>query len=171
MESSLSFEQLVENLEKVIKIHRSLLNVVRKEKEILISANLDELNENNKIKEEVLIQARQLEKERIKIIDSLLTEEDIKMENPSLLELANYFQGIKGEKLRNLHAVLDLLIKRVKDINNQNEVLIKSALKNITGAMKSIKDMLDDNKTYKKQGTLGETHDHQSSGRLVSKQV
>ena len=166
-----SFEQLVENLERVIKIHRSLLDVVRKEKEILISADLDELNENNKIKEEVLLQARALERERINIVSEIKKQENVAIENPSLLDLANLFQGIKGEKLRNLHAVLDLLIKRVKEINNHNETLIKSALKNITGAMKSIKDMLDENKTYKKQGTLGETQDHKSSGRLVSKQV
>lgn len=165
-----SFEQLVDNLEKVIKVYRSLLLVVRREKEILISANLDDLNENNKTKEVVLLQARLLEKERLNVLKQWLNELKIENQNFSLSELANHIQGVQGEKLRSLHAVLDLLIKRVKDINSQNEALIQSALKNITGAMKSIRDMLDENKTYQKQGILGETQNHQS-GRLVSKQV
>lgn len=171
MSQSSFFEQLVDNLEKVVKIYRSLLLVVRQEKDILISANLDDLNENNKTKESVLLQARLLEKERIQILVNIIEQEKIENKNISLLELATYLQGVQGEKLRNLNAVLELLIKRVREINTQNETLIQSALKNITGAMKSIKEMLDENKTYKKKGTIGETQNHQSSGRLVSKQV
>ncbi|MCB9024957.1 MAG: flagellar protein FlgN [Bdellovibrionaceae bacterium] len=171
MSQSTFFEQLVDNLERVVKVYRSLLLVVRQEKDILISANLDDLNENNKTKESVLMQSRSLEKERLEILKNLIEQEKIENKNVSLLELANHLQGVQGEKLRNLNAVLELLIKRVRDINSQNETLIQSALKNITGAMKSIKEMLDENKTYKKKGTISDSQNHQSSGRLVSKQV
>ena len=171
MSSNLSFELLVDNLESVIKIYRSLLVVVRKEKDILIAANLDDLNENNKIKEDILIQARKLERERQEIVSALVEEDGVKIKSPSLLDLANFYQGEKSDKLRNLHAVLELLIKRVKDINNFNEKLINSALHNITGAMKSIKDMLDENKTYQKEGAIQPPQAGQSSGQLVSRQV
>ncbi len=166
------YDQLINNLEEVIKVYRSLLQVVRSEKEILVAANLDDLTTNNKLKEEVLLKARQLEKKRLEITTSLAEQEKLESKAPSLLDLALHFQGLEGEKLRNLHAVLDLLTKRVKEINLFNENLIKSALNSITGAMKSIKDMLDDNKTYQKKGKLNSVQDVQSSaGQLVSKQV
>ena len=71
--SSISFyDQLVINLEEIIKAHRSLLLVVRSEKEILVAANLDDLNENNKLKEDVLINIKKLEQSRKDIVRRLI---------------------------------------------------------------------------------------------------
>ena len=48
-------QKLIQTLEEQIKVYRHLLEVVRKEKDILISANLDDLNENNRAKEAMLL--------------------------------------------------------------------------------------------------------------------
>ena len=42
------YVDLVDCLEDLVKVYRALLDVVRREKEILVAAKLDELNENNK---------------------------------------------------------------------------------------------------------------------------
>lgn len=54
-------ETLHDNINEMIKMYRHLLEVVRKEKDILISAQLDQLNENNKLKEGLLLKLRKLE--------------------------------------------------------------------------------------------------------------
>ncbi len=169
MNSTTVFENLVASLDQIVKVYRSLLQVVRKEKEILIAAKLDDLTVNNQAKEEMLISARNLEHQRQKIVAEFLLFEKIDLPKPTLLTIANHLDNERAEKLRSMNTVLDLLTKRVRDINAENEVLVKSALDNITGAMNSIKDMLTENKTYKNKGTVQATP--AQSGQLVSKQV
>ncbi len=164
-----NFSKLAANLEDQVKIYRHLLEVVRKEKEILISANLDELNENNKSKEAMLLKLRAHEVHRVRLAAELSTSLGLSAEAPRLLEMANYLPGEAGERLRNLHSVLNLLIKRVQEYNKQNENLVNSALENITGAMKAIRDTLKDKPTYEKKGKK-ETKDA-PVGRLVSREA
>lgn len=164
------FNKLVNTLEDQIKVYRNLLDVVRREKEILVSANLDELNENNKSKEAMLLKIRGLETVRIRCASELSTTIGLTTEPPRLLEMANHVPEAMGERLRNLHSVLDLLLKRVQEYNKQNEVLVQSALNNITGAMKAIRDTLQDKPTYQRKGELSQAAPG-ASGQLVQREA
>ncbi|MBX3021064.1 MAG: flagellar protein FlgN [Bdellovibrionales bacterium] len=158
---------LLLTLEDQIKVYRHLLDVVRKEKEILVAANLDELNENNKSKEAMLIRIRALESDRVKWAEEVQKELGLKGE-PRLLDIARHLDSEPAEKLRNVHSVLELLLRRVQEYNRQNEELVQSALTNITGAMKAIKGTLEEKPTYKKKG---EVEGHASAGQLVSREA
>ena len=162
------YKKLADRIEDLIKVYRHLLGVVRKEREILISANLSDLNENNKSKEAMLIKARHIEEDRIKASQALAISEGLS-ENTKLLEFARHIGGATGDRLRNVHSVLELLLKRVREHNSQNEILVKSALENITGAMGSICKTLKDKPTYQKTG--GMTSRPTDSGQLVSKEA
>ena len=168
-ESQGRYERLQNTLQSLVKRYRALLSIVRKEREILLSADLDSLNENNRVKEEMLVHISQLEKLRIEQTKELCESEGLNSESPKLLTMATDIGGAEGEQLQSLHSVLELLLKRVKEVNAKNEVLIESALSNITGAMNSIKDGLDQNKTYKSAGKVEKSP--AASGQLVSKQV
>jgi len=166
------YKKLEQNLNELIKVYRHLLGVVRKEKEILISANLNDLNENNTAKEAMLNQAHRLEGERILTAKNLAQAEGLS-ENARLSEFARHIDSQIGgdvpERLRNMQTVLDLLLNRIKEHNAQNEVLVQSALSRITGAMGSICDTLGDKPTYKKTGDkISRPTD---SGQLVSKEA
>ncbi len=163
------FNELVTLLEDQIRVYRSLLDVVRHEKDILVSADLDELNENNRTKEAMLIKVRSMEAQRIKVASDLSQVLGLDPTAPRLLELARVLEGEPGERLRSLHSVMELLLKRVQEHNKSNEVLVKSALENITGAMKAIRDTLQDKPTYKRQGEV--TAAPASSGQLVRKEA
>lgn len=160
--------QLVTVLEEQIKVYRTLLEVVRKEKEILVSANLDELNENNRSKEAMLLKIRALETQRMKVATELSLALNLSAESPRLLEIAKHLELEPGDKLRNLHSVLELLLRRVQEYNRQNETLVQNALSNITGAMNSIRGTLQEKATYQKKG---EVEGHASSGQLVSREA
>jgi flagellar biosynthesis/type III secretory pathway chaperone len=162
--------KLVDSLEGLIKVYRGLLEVVRHEREILVEAKLDDLNENNKTKEKLLHQSRALEQIRIKCVKDISDYLGLKEVDLRLKDLALQFDYDKAEKLRNINAVLELLIKRVQEHNKQNEALVDSALRSITGAMNTLKETLQDKKAvYQSQGEMKTAGS--SAGHLVSRQA
>lgn len=163
------YNQLEQNLKAIVKVYRHLLSIVRQEKDILISADLDRLNENNHSKEVTLIRAKKLESERLDIVRKLAVSEGLDPEVTRLLDFAKHFGGEQGEKLMQTHSVLDLLLKRVRSFNEQNEVLVNAALDNITGGIQNIKDSIGNKKNYKKGGKLQNTSTE--AGQLVSREV
>jgi flagellar biosynthesis/type III secretory pathway chaperone len=166
----LNFEPLVQTLDEQIKVYRHLLDVVRKEKEILVSANLDDLNENNRTKEAMLIKIRALEAERIKYASLLSVEIGLPPDEPRLLEIARQMGGDSGEKLRSIHSVLELLLRRVQEFNQANEILVQSALNNITGAMNAIRGTLQEKSTYQRKGEVVAPAGT-NSGQIVSREA
>jgi flagellar biosynthesis/type III secretory pathway chaperone len=168
-ESLEHYKKLDQLLSDVIRVYRHLLAVVRKEREILISSNLDDLNENNKAKEAMLLKARSLEEERQQCCRELALLEGLEPDNTKLLDFARHFGGEEGEKLRRVHSVLDLVIKRVREFNQQNELLVHSALDTITGAMTDIKETIAPKKTYQKGGKMASANP--GSGSLVRKEI
>lgn len=164
------YKELVSCLEDLVKIYRSLLDVVRREKEILVESRLDELNENNRSKDTLLVRIRSLENSRTKLARDLavLTSSDV--DQPRLLELAANLPKDQGDRLRNMHSVLELLIRRVSEVNKTNEELVQSALRSITGAMEAIKDGLAPatTKTYGQKGSIATKTE---GGALVSREA
>lgn len=161
-------DRLIAILEEQIKVYRHLLEVVRKEKEILVSANLDELNDNNRAKEAMLIKIRALEAERLTKALEIHAALGLPGDQPRLLELARHMPEAINEKMHSVHNVLELLLKRVQEYNRQNETLVQSALSNITGAMNAIKGTLAEKPTYQKKG---EVEGHTAAGQLVSREA
>ena len=163
------YNQLTESLEEIVKVYRHLLDIVRKEKDILVATRLDDLNENNRAKEAMLIKIRAMDVQRQKQAEDLCQHLGLNPAEPRLLEIARHLQGESGERLRNLHSVLDLLLKRVREFNQQNEVLVNTALQNITGAMSALRDGLKDKPTYQRKGEV--SSQPASSGQLVSREA
>jgi flagellar biosynthesis/type III secretory pathway chaperone len=85
------------------------------------------------------------------------------------LDFAKHFGGNEGDKLLKVHSVLDLLIKRVREHNQNNELLVRSALNTVSGAMGNIRDSVAPKKTYKKGGKLAESNP--GLGQLVRKEI
>lgn len=165
-----AFQKLEANLEELTKIYRALLDIVRKEKEILLKADREALDESNKLKEELLFKLRSQDSLRSRYAMELATLIGADAENPRLLELAQKMAGTKAaDRLRTQHAALDILIKRITEINKDNEEYAKSALNTLNGALDNIKETLSGKKTYEKKG--GYKSGPQVSGNFVSKEA
>lgn len=163
-----SFEQLTQCLDHLVKMYRALLEVVRKEKDILVLSQIESLSENNRSKEAMLVKIRSLENQRIRCSKEYAGMVGADTDRPRLLEMATLVDAQKAERLRNLHSVLDLLTKRVSEINKENEVLVKSALQVVQGAMTSIRDTVATKNTYEQAGKMKSSS---TGGHLVKKQV
>lgn len=164
-----TFKNLEGVLEDEIRVYRSLLDLVRKEKDILIAAKISELEENNKAKEAFIFRIKALEKLRERYARELATKVGAPAETPRLLEIANRMQDPEAAKLRAIHSTLDLLIKRIKEINSSNEDLIQASLKMVNGALGAIRDTLEPKQTYAPTGDMKKKD--VSVGHFVSKDV
>ena len=163
------YAELNNNLENLVKVYRSLLETVRREKEILVASKLDELNENNKAKDAILVRIRSIENARMKCARDLAAHVGADVEQPRLLDIANNAVTEWQDRLRNAHSVLELLIRRVGEVNKQNEELVQSALATITGAMDEIRDGLKPKTTYARQGQIATAKTE--GGNLVRKEA
>ena len=163
------YMDLLDGLDNLVKVYRSLLEVVRREKEILVSTKLDELQENNKSKDAMILRIRSLENQRLKCARDLAQAVGGDVENPRLIEIANKSAPQWQDRLRNMHSVLELLVRRVSEVNKQNEELVQAALNNINGAMDSIRDGLKPKSTYARQGQMAQTK--AEGGNLVRKEA
>lgn len=165
---SLQFD-LLGTLEELVRLYRVLLETVRREKEILVASQLDDLNENNRAKEAILVKIQVVNEQREQQAQNLSRALNINpQQEPRLLELARYTSGENSDRLRNFHSVLEILVKRVQELNKENELLVRSALQHITGAMKAIREDLGEKPTYQRKG---EVNAPASTGQLVSREA
>ncbi len=163
------FEKLVKNLEEITKQYRLLLDCVRKEKEVLISANIDKLNENNLLKEQLLTRIKSLDSLRANYAAELATNVGADAAQPRLLEIAQKIGGAEADRLRSIHSTLEIITNRLVQINKDNAQYAESALKTVGSAMDNLKETLMGQKTYQKKGAYQPGFD--KSGHLVRKEA
>lgn len=165
------YQDLVQSLNQLVWVYRHLLDTVRKERDILTHAYLDEMQDINQTKEKMLEKVRELEARWTSTALDLysLLQIDVK-QGPQLSELAKYFSTAESQKLHQLRSVLNLLVARTSEVNQYNDKMIQSALSHISGAMQAIRETLSSKAPYAKQGKRTEPA-RETAGRLVSKEV
>ncbi len=164
-----AYLKLTTNLDDMTKSYRNLLELVRKEKDFLLGADLKKLQENNHSKEAVLFKVKALDVARERYAKDLADQLGGDIANPRLLELAQKLSGTdKGEALRNMHSTLELLVRRASEINQENENYAKAALGNLNGALNDIKGTLSGKSTYESKGKMA--YGPQKSGNFVRRE-
>lgn len=165
------YQDLIQSLNQLVWVYRHLLDTVRKERDILTNAYLDEIQDVNQTKEKMLEKVRELEAQWSSIAIDLSAYLQIDItEGPRLSDIAKHFSGEQSKKLQQLRSVLNLLVARTAEVNAYNDKLIHSALSHISGAMQAIRDTLSSKSPYAKQGKRTEPTT-ETAGRLVSKEV
>ncbi len=164
-----SFDKLVTHLDELTKNYRQLLDCVRKEKELLILTDVEKLNENNLLKEQLLFKIKSMDGLRINYATELATALGLDIQKIRLLEIAQKMGGVQADKLRTFHSALEMIIKRLTELNQSNAKFAESALKTVNSAMDSFKDTLMGQKSYQNKGKYQQGHD--KSGHLVSKKA
>ena len=164
-----SYQRLLTNLEELTTLYRQLLDLVRKEKQLLIDADMEKLQENNETKENLLFKIKSADGLRARYASELAALVKTDHDQPRLLDIAKNVGGPEGERLRIIHAALDMLIKRLSTLNRENEVVAQSALKNLGGALNNIKDTLSGKQTYGAKAQV--QRGPEIAGHFVSKEA
>lgn len=156
------------NLDELTKNYRQLLDVVRSEKEILRESNIEKLNAVNASKDQLITQIKSLDALRGNYATELAHHVGADTTQPRLLELAVKMNGPEGDKLRTMHSTLELLLKRLVDINRENAESAQRALHNVNKSLDSFKENLSGPKNYTRN-QIKSTAD--KSGKLVSREA
>lgn len=166
-----SYQKLVANLEELTKLYRQLLEVARKEKDLLIKADIKMLDENNKDKEALLYKIRSQDAARERYAKEFAHQLGLdNTVNYRLLDLAKTLQGTEAERrLRSIHSMLEMVVSRVHQLNKENEEYAQNALKTLNGAMGNIKDTLAGKNTYARQGKM--ELGPEKAGNFVRKEI
>ncbi len=165
-----AYQKLVLNLEELTKLYRQLLEIVRKEKELLIAADIDNLDLNNKEKEALLYKIRSQDAARERYAKEFARLIGGDTASPRLLDLAKILHGTAEEKrLRTIHSMLEMIVTRVAALNKENEEFAQSALSALNGAMGNVKDTLAGKKTYARKGKMEYGPDR--AGNFVKKEA
>lgn len=163
------YEKLMNNLEELTKCYRQLLDVVRSEKDILKESKIEKLNAVNASKDQLITQIKSLDALRGNYAGELAHHVGADIVQPRLLDLAVRMGGAEGEKLRTMHSMLELLLKRLIEINKENADSAQVALNNVNKTLDSFKENLMGPKNYKRQGQV--KTGPEKSGNLVSREA
>jgi flagellar biosynthesis/type III secretory pathway chaperone len=164
-----SYEKLLSNLEEITKQYRLLLDCVRKEKDFLIQNHIEKLTLNNLVKEQLINKIAELDTFRADYASDLAKVIGANSAEPRLLEIAQRIGGAEGDRLRTIHAALELLTKRLVEINKENATYAETALTTVNSAMENIKEAISGPKTYQKKGNYQPGFD--KSGHLVRREA
>lgn len=164
-----AYQKLLVNLEEMTKVYRQLLEIVRKEKEFLLAADMTSLDENNGAKAQLLNKTRALDSLRVRYAQELAGLVGADTSVPRLLEIAQKLGGEPAEKLRGLHSVLEMVINRIVALNKENEEFAKSALRAVNGAFGEIKESLGGKGVYERKGTY--KSGPETSGHFVKREA
>ncbi len=165
-----SFQKLTQNLEELTKLYRQLLDVVRKEKEFLLAADIENIDLINIEKESLLTKVRSQDSARERYAKEFAHLIGADSNSPRLLDFAKILNGTEAEKrLRTLHSMLEMLVGRVVSINKENQNYADNALKTIQGAMSNVKETLSGKSTYARKGQL--EHGPHKSGNFVKREA
>ena len=162
-------KSLIVTLEEMVEFYYQLLAVVGKEHDLLIAADRSGLEENNSHKEILMAKIQLVDQVRMKRAGELGSSLGLTRDVPRLLELAQVSSQEVAEHFQNLHRELNGLVKKISDLNKENEVYAQSAMKTLSGALDEIKGTLSGKKTYERKGhyKLGP----ETTGNFVSKEA
>ncbi len=145
------------SLQKLVGLHRQLLEVVRVEKEALIEANLRAIQEATCSKQALIESIKQEEVRRQQQVAELAILLMRPMSELTLLEIAIAVQGEDprgADQLRSAFNALTILIKRVAEANRENSSLVERSLGHIREMKKNVLgDAQNASNTYTQQGT------------------
>jgi flagellar biosynthesis/type III secretory pathway chaperone len=171
MDSSLQnvFEKLKSNLEELTKNYGQLLQIVETEKEVLVKADVAEMDKSNSSKELLLQKIKLIDLTREKYAKELSIHLGMNLENPRLLELAARLDAKSASELRGIHQNLEKLVQEVATANKENEVQAAYALSVLRGSLSEIKQTLSGKKNYDKKGKLSTGPD--KAGNFASREA
>ena len=147
-------KELLELLEDEIEIFRSLLPVFKKEKEAVLTSDLNELNKASATKEKLLFNMRSLEKKRTHIMNNLAESLEVLPDELTLKKLAQLVKEPYSIRLRNCSLQLLKLAKSISVANTGNKNIFAHSLNFVKGALTLLQNIIAPGQVYHRTGKV-----------------
>jgi hypothetical protein len=132
---------LYQALQKLIGLHRQLLDTVRLERDALIQADLKDIQEATFAKQALIEAIRQTEAGRVAALEEIAGLWKVPPATLTLSELIIRIQGTDlktAEVLRSALNTLTILVKRVSDQNDENRRLVEGFLNHLNEMKRNV---------------------------------
>lgn len=166
-----NLEELIKNLRHQLALYRQLVDLLRDEKEHIVSVRLKEVREATYSKEALLDEIHREEFRRRRWVAELapkfgLAESDLTIE----IIAAKYLPLDQRDSLLSVKAALIHMVKKAKEMNEDNRRLVQNALRDAELMKRNVLGLSGDNaQTYGPKGNMGAGPRDQSA-RLLSKE-
>lgn len=165
-------DEIYASLQRLIGLHRQLVENVRLEREALVSADLKAIQDCTVAKQGIIESIRQAEAARMKGIGELAAKWRRPLRELSLGQIVIALQGtdLEGaEKFRSTLNTLTVLIQRITEQNESNRGLVEKSLEHVREMKKNVLgEAIPRSDLYTPQGQrAGNT----GGARLISKEV
>lgn len=166
---------IYESLQKLVGLHRRLLDLVRSERDALIQADIRVIEEITLSKQALIDAVRREEARRVALVTELSAcggWEGTRAGELTVTAIVLRIQGDElriADQLRSVQTALGILARRVSDQNRANQALIEKTLEHIQRMKRNLLGEAPGNAaTYTHQGTRSS----QAAGaRLISREA
>ena len=152
-------EKFIGLLAQQTELYRSLLTVIDDEKNAVIAANLEKLNEAGKIKENLLLKLRILEEQRKHLLDKLAKHLSQPAQILTLAKLSELAGPPHSHRLAHCREVLLDLIGRIRQANADNRDLFAHSLNLVRASVNLMNSLMSSSQVYFRTGNI-QCHDH-----------
>ncbi|MFS0864957.1 flagellar protein FlgN [Fredinandcohnia sp. 179-A 10B2 NHS] len=121
----MSAENLTSLLSKILVLHQNLYKLSEHKTDILKKGDIDALNEHMKEEQKYLLAIRQLENERIGMVEKLLGP---RVAEKTLTKCIEVVQESHKTQLTKLSEELVEIVNKLKDVNSLNQQLTHQSL-------------------------------------------
>jgi flagellar biosynthesis/type III secretory pathway chaperone len=151
------FKALIEVLKKELLIYQELKNIIILEKKILSKPSLEELNQSNALKENIILKSRMLEEVRTNILKKIGRIFDININAVKLSQIAGYAGKRQREELNEIQKSLALISQEINALNASNKDLLEASMNNIKGSLDFISSIMSAGSVYQESGKMKPT--------------
>ncbi|OFZ78237.1 MAG: hypothetical protein A2583_02645 [Bdellovibrionales bacterium RIFOXYD1_FULL_53_11] len=168
-----SLIELHKILERMIGLHRQMLETVRMERNSIAAADVSGIQEAALAKEGIIAAIRQQESERLKTIAVMALKSRRKISDLTMNVLVLETQEVDAgfsEQLRSTFAALVMLIDRVLEQNDHNKAVVEKSLEHVRNMKANIlRESVPRSGTYSSSGQkVGGRH---GEARMFSQEI
>lgn len=159
------FASLIDILGREIIIYQELKEFLAVERSALMnSGSLDQINDNNSQKENIILKSRILEEVRSNVLKKIARHFDMDERRIKLSNLVEYAGHEKAESIKKLKRSLMTLARDITRMNDENSYLLNTSINNVKGSLNFMSSLMNRSGIYLGNGAIGE---NRNSGRLL----
>ena len=164
--------ELHQNLQRLLALHRQLLELLRRERDALVGADAAAIEDRALEKQGVLDQIAFYDNERRKLLGLVGTTARVAADQLTLSRVAIIAQGVQlkmGEQFRSVQQALSHIITRIEEQGSYNRELVERSLETLAQMKRNIIGASEPNPgTY---SASGQRSAQAPGARLISREV
>jgi flagellar biosynthesis/type III secretory pathway chaperone len=164
----LILEKFLGLLEQQTELYRLLLTVIDDEKNAVIAANLERLNEASKTKENLLLKLRILEEQRKHLLDKLAKHLKQPVGTLTLAKLSELVGQPQAHRLAGCRSMLLEIIGRIRQANADNRDLFAHSLNLVRASVNLMNSLMSSSPVYFRTGNI---HCQDHTGKILHGEI